>query len=179
MKEGGILMATNRANLPEPEPMSLVQKIGLAAYFLILGLLLIVGVVAVGWGDVSLGSVELQLAMVAALAGGLGTVVQSVGSFVTYAGGRQLYTSWVWWYAMRPVSGAGLALIIYFAFRGGLLLISTSEDVTDPETISLYGVGAIAGLVGMFSKEATDKLKEIAEGLFKKVEREDELEGDT
>jgi hypothetical protein len=156
--------------------MSPPQKVGLTAYFLVLGLLLIVGVIAVGWGGVSLGSAEVRLAAIAALAGGLGALVQSVGSFITYAGERKLYTSWVWWYVLRPLSGSGLALVFYFAFRGGLLVISTSQDVLKPESINLFGVGGIAGLVGMFSKEATDKLKEIAEALFKKQERADSME---
>lgn len=169
-------MATNPPPEPEGIPMNLPQKVGLTAYFLVLGLLLIIGVIAVGGGGVPLDPIEVRLAAIAALTGGLGALVQSMGSFITYAGERRLYTSWVWWYVMRPVVGSCLALVFYFAFRGGLLVISTSQDVLMPENINLFGVGAIAGLVGMFSKEATDKLKEVAEALFKKQERADSME---
>lgn len=169
-------MVTSHPVEPKRVPMNLTQKVGLTAYFVVLGLLLIIGVIAVGWGGVALGSIEVHLATIAALAGGLGALVQSIASFITYAGERQLYSSWVWWYLMRPVTGSGLALIFYLAFRGGLLVISTSQDVLKPESINLFGVGAIAGLVGMFSKEASDKLKEVAEALFKKQERADSIE---
>ena len=48
--------------------------------------------------------------------------------------------------------------------RGGFLLLARSaEDIT----ISPFGVGALSGLVGMFSKQATDKLREVFDNLFK------------
>jgi hypothetical protein len=44
------------------------------------------------------------------------------------------------------------------------------------EKINIFGVGAVGGLVGMFSKEATDKLKEVAEAIFKKMQRSDSID---
>jgi hypothetical protein len=147
----------------------------LAFYFAILGVFLIIGVIAVGWGDLNFGSNETRLAIIVALAGGLGALVQCGSSFISYAGERKLYSSWGWWYALRPFIGASLALVFYFAFRGGLMLLSTSQEVLQAENINTFGVGAIGGLVGMFSKEATDKLKEIAESIFKRLERSDPI----
>jgi len=77
---------------------------------------------------------------------------------------------------MRPLVGASLALLVYLAFRGGLLVLSTSTDALKAENINVFGVGAIGGLVGMFSKEATDKLKEVAEAIFKKMQRSDSID---
>lgn len=168
--------SAQNATPPEPQPMNIQLKAALAIYLILLGLLLTSGVIAVGWGGLTFSSNEVRLAGIAALAGGLGALVQSAGSFITYAGARKLYTSWGWWYVMRPVIGAGLALIFYLAFRGGLLLLSTSSDALKAENVNAFGVGAISGLVGMFSKEATDKLKEIAEALFKKQERADPVQ---
>ena len=49
-----------------------------------------------------------------------------------------------------------------FAARGGL--VSGNAGATD---LSPYGIGALAGLAGMFSKQATDELREVFENLFK------------
>jgi hypothetical protein len=38
---------------------------------------------------------------------------------------------------------------------------------TGADGLSPYGVAAIAGLAGLFSKQATDKLREVFENLFK------------
>jgi len=46
--------------------------------------------------------------------------------------------------------------------RGGLIGGSTGADALSP-----YGVAAIAGLAGLFSKQATDKLREVFENLFR------------
>jgi hypothetical protein len=55
-----------------------------------------------------------------------------------------------------------LALIFYFVVRGGLL--STGAAASD---MSAFGVAAVAGLAGMFSKQATDKLRELFDNLFR------------
>jgi hypothetical protein len=46
--------------------------------------------------------------------------------------------------------------------RGGLLSAgATSED------ISPFGIAAVSGMVAMFSKQATDKLSELFDNIFK------------
>jgi hypothetical protein len=55
-----------------------------------------------------------------------------------------------------------LALVFYFVIRGGFL--TTSGGAKD---INPYGIAALAGLVGMFSKQATDKLSEVFSTLFR------------
>lgn len=100
--------------------------------------------------------------LIVALAGALGSYVHLATSFAVYAGNRQLKASWVWWYVLRPFIGTGLAIILYFVVRGGLLAGNGSE-----EDLNLYGIAAIAGMAGMFSKQATDKLEEVFKSLFK------------
>ncbi len=46
--------------------------------------------------------------------------------------------------------------------RGGLIGASTGAEALSP-----YGIAAIAGLAGLFAKQATDKLREVFETLFK------------
>jgi hypothetical protein len=96
------------------------------------------------------------------LMGALGAYIHLATSFTEFLGNRNFYTSWKWWYGLRPFIGSALALMVYFAARGGL--ISANSSATD---LSPYGIAALAGLAGMFSKQATDKLREVFENLFK------------
>jgi len=96
------------------------------------------------------------------VAGALGSYIHLTTSFTDYLGNRQFVSSWKWWYVLRPFIGSALAVIVYCAVRGGL--ISGGAGAGD---LSPYGVTALAGLAGMFSKQATDKLKEVFEDLFK------------
>lgn len=105
---------------------------------------------------------EARFLALVALAGALGSYIHLATSFADYAGNRQLVKSWQWWYILRPFIGSALALVVYFAVRGGLI-----AGASGAENLSPYGLSALAGLTGMFSKQATEKLKEIFENLFK------------
>ena len=118
---------------------------------------------------------EIRFMFVAAIAGALGSYVHLATSFADYAGNEKLTTNWAWWYILRPFIGMALAEVVYLALRGGLLNASGSDTTT---AISPYGVAASAALTGLFSKQATDKLQEVFETLFrteKKVDRKDGL----
>jgi hypothetical protein len=96
------------------------------------------------------------------VASALGSYVHAATSFADYAGNRRLVISWLWWYILRVLIGIALALVFYFAVRGGLL----AADATN-QTVNPFGIAALAGLVGMFSKQATDKLDEIFTTAFR------------
>lgn len=106
--------------------------------------------------------VETRYLVIAMLAGALGSYIHLATSFGDFVGNRQLVSSWQWWYLLRPFIGMTLALIMYFVVRGGLIGGSASA-----QSLSPYGVAAVAGLSGLFSKQATDKLRETFETLFK------------
>jgi len=108
---------------------------------------------------------EVRLLLLVIVAAALGSYVHASTSFVSYVGNKSLAMSWAWWYILRPFIGMSLALIFYFVIRGGLLSTGTNAD-----EISFYGIAAVAGLVGMFSKQATDKLEELFNTLFKTKE---------
>lgn len=114
-------------------------------------------------------SLEERLLLLVIIAGAFGSFVHGATSFSTYVGNREFTPSWTWWYVLRPLIGVGLALVIYFAVRGGLLLLVVS-GATDASKINPFGVAALAGLTGMFSKQATDKLNEVFTTLFKSAE---------
>jgi hypothetical protein len=68
----------------------------------------------------------------------------------------------MWWYLLRVFVGSSLAVLFYFAIRGGFLGAATNSAEINP-----YGIAALAGLVGLFSKQGTDKLREIFDTAFR------------
>jgi hypothetical protein len=115
------------------------------------------------WGlvDVSL-SPDTCFIVLVIVVSALGSYVHAATSFVTYVGNRDLRTSWLWWYLLRTFIGIALALLFYFALRGGFFAAQASATEVNP-----YGIAALAGLTGLFSKQATDKLKELFDTLFR------------
>lgn len=109
--------------------------------------------------SVNSGTALIVLVIVASALGGY---VHAATSFADYAGNRRLVRSWLWWYILRVLIGIALALVFYFAVRGGLL----AADATN-QTVNPFGIAALAGLVGMFSKQATDKLDEVFTTAFR------------
>lgn len=100
------------------------------------------------------------LILLAILAGALGSYLHAAQSFAAYVGNRAAKQSWVWWYLLRAPIGAALGVLFYFVVRAGL-----TSGVTD--AVSVYGVVAFGALAGMFSKQATDKLAEVFDTLFR------------
>lgn len=122
--------------------------------------------------ELSIGT-EARLLLIVVVAGALGSYIHLATSFADFAGNRRLVQSWLMWYMLRPFIGATLALVVYFALRGGLLVGADSTGALNP-----YGIAAVAGLTGMFSKQASDKLREVFENLFRTeraIERADTL----
>jgi hypothetical protein len=94
--------------------------------------------------------------------GALGSYIHSATSFADYVGNRRLNRSWVWYYILRTFIGMSVALLFYFVIRGGLLSAGAGADA-----VSVFGIAAVSGLVGLFSKQATDKLGEVFNTLFR------------
>lgn len=103
-----------------------------------------------------------RLILLVMIAGILGAFVHGATSLADFIGNNNFNRNWTWFYLLRPVIGMTLALVFYFVIRGGFL--TTSGGAKD---INPYGIAALAGLVGMFSKQATDKLSEVFSTLFK------------
>jgi hypothetical protein len=120
------------------------------------------------WGIVTLTlTKETALVLFVMLMGALGGYVHATTSFCAYVGMRRLKTSWLWWYALRLLVGAGMALGFYFVITAGLFNAQDSA-----EEINAYGTGAFAFLVGLFSKQAIEKLNDVFAAIFS-VEDED------
>jgi len=112
-------------------------------------------------------TLEVRLLLLVLLAGAIGSYVHASSSFVDYLGNRTLISSWVWWYLLRPFIGMMLALLFYFVFRGGFITAGVNQGGEAAASfINPFGIAAMAGLVGMFSKVAADKLNEVFLTLF-------------
>lgn len=104
-----------------------------------------------------------RLLLICTLSGAMGALVHAMRSFYWYTGNRCLKTSWLLMYYLLPLNGALLAVVFYFVLRGGL-----TTGTTSTEQLSSYGFAALSALVGLFSPQAIEKLKTIAEQVFAK-----------
>lgn len=111
---------------------------------------------------------EIQVISLVILSGGLGSFVHAASSFVNFVGQRSIGASWRWWYLLRPFVGMGMALGFYFVIRAGFFATSAGTG-----TFNTVGFTAAAFLVGMFSRQASEKLAELFGTLFR-VRTEDE-----
>jgi hypothetical protein len=112
---------------------------------------------------------DLRLFLTVIAAGALGSLIHTITSFADYVGNRALSISWIWWLILRLPVGIALALLFYAVIRGGMIVPSlpggSSTDTT--RLLNPYGIAAISALAGMFSKQATDKLREVFDTLFR------------
>jgi hypothetical protein len=98
---------------------------------------------------------------VVALAGALGGLVHTLRSFSMYVGTRYLAWSWIPFNLLLPAVGALGGTVFYLVFRGGLFSTSTTATDANP-----YGFTAVAALVGLFSEQAIEKLRQLAREMF-------------
>lgn len=105
------------------------------------------------------------LFVVVSLAGALGGVIHALRSLYWYIGSRQLKRSWLAFYICVPFVGAALSIVFFLVLRGGLI----SGQAT--ASANVYGFAGIGALVGLFSAQAAQKLKEIFTVLFAAAEK--------
>jgi len=105
---------------------------------------------------------ERQLLLLVMLSGALGSYVHAATSFANFTGAKKLKKSWRWWYALRPLIGVALASGFYLATRAGFFSVSSNT-----QDLNLIGFAAGSFIVGMFSKQATQKLSEMFNVAFR------------
>jgi hypothetical protein len=151
----------------ESLPMQFRLKALLASYIGFLNLSLIYVLVTIWPGsnataDAASLAPEARYLICSAVAGALGAYIHLATSFINHAGSGHLSSSWGWWYVLRPWIGSALAVVMYFVIRAGL--ISGTGD-TATMNMNPYGICALSALTGMFSKQATEKLREVFENI--------------
>jgi len=125
------------------------------------------GIVQADWSifGVHLAAIDkdAQMLLLVVLMGAFGSAVYALKSLADYKGEGRLTHSWLTFYLVQPVEGAGIAVLLYLVIRGGFLA-GTGSDIKNANT---FGMCAIAGLAGAFSDTAFAKLKEVFDTLFK------------
>lgn len=104
---------------------------------------------------------ETRLLLIVILAGAFGSLIHAIRSFYWYVGNRGLRWSWVLTFVLSPFAGGILAMLFYFVVRGGFFSSQSTIDATNPFTFA-----AVSGLVGMFSAQAVEKLRQISSTVF-------------
>ena len=165
-------------NREETNSVGTFGSIGLAFYLVSLSAFLLYGLVQVWPHDSPAGtpgvsssvtflvwtfsiSDEVRLFLIVAMAGALGSLIHSLRSAVMYIGNKELKRSWLALYVARPWIGASLAIVFYVVIRGGFFSPQSTVHDTSP-----FAFAAVAGLVGLFSEQALERLKQVAENLF-------------
>jgi len=114
-------------------------------------------------------SAELRLLAVVVFAGALGGQIHALRSFASYVGNRRLKVSWLVRYFLTPFVAASLALVFYFVIHAGFFPTNTTT-----QNMNIYGFAGLAGLVGLFSTMAVNKLRCMAIELLGPLEKEED-----
>jgi hypothetical protein len=109
---------------------------------------------------------EFLFFLTVAIAGGVGGLIHTTRSFVTYVGHRKLLWSWIPYNLLLPVIGALAGTVFYLVLRAGLFSPSTSVQQASP-----FGFAAISILAGLFSPQAFEKLRALASQVFTEAPR--------
>ena len=106
-------------------------------------------------------SIEIRLFVVVALSGALGGLLHATRSFAWYVGHSSLKWRWFPYYIGMLFIGAGTATVVYVVVRGGFVSgRATTADVNP------YGFAAIGAIVGLFSEQALEMLRRVANDFF-------------
>jgi len=117
------------------------------------------------------GASEASVLTMVILLGALGGSLHLIGSLVKFIGNRKLKRSWVLYYLALPLTGAGLAPIVYMLLRVGIINPSGASDSGSTlANLNLMAIYAFAVLAGMFSRTASDKLGEVFSTFFRTSE---------
>jgi len=157
-------------------PQSATLPIGL--WLVVISLLLIAGLFEVlspnptitwlstgsGSGGSGTASAEMRNLFVTIFAAGVGSMITTILGYLKHASERRDFMlSFVPWYFARPLIGILLGVVFYFVLKGGLLVTVGTATASN---INVYGLGALAALVGLFSKNAVEKLRDVFGTLF-------------
>lgn len=86
----------------------------------------------------------------------VGSLVVMALTFSMRAGHRTLDEGFFWWYLTRPLTAAGLALVLYLVVIGGFFDLTS---VTEGSTSALATAAALGGLAGLFTDQILDLLR--------------------
>lgn len=107
--------------------------------------------------------------LICMLSAAIGSSIATVMGYLKHASERKDFDpAYSAWYVGRPITGALLGLLFYFLLRGGLIALAPSSSAEFDD----FGLAGLGGLIGLFSKNALEKLREVFGVLFKVEEDE-------
>jgi hypothetical protein len=92
--------------------------------------------------------------------GALGACLHGISSLAYHRGLCDFSEKWTLWYLYRPGVGGVLALIFYLIINGGLVPQANGSDK------KFFWILGLSGLIGLFSKQALNKLSLIFDAVF-------------
>jgi hypothetical protein len=123
--------------------------------------------------DTCLTQCRSRLLLLVLLAGALGACFHALRSLWMFVGNRNLKQSWALMYIVLPINGAVLAFIFFIIISAGSGFFAQPQGSN-----SCFWIIGIAALVGLFSQQAAERLKTIAEAVFSSVPKKaDPLSG--
>ncbi|PKL88657.1 MAG: hypothetical protein CVV23_08990 [Ignavibacteriae bacterium HGW-Ignavibacteriae-2] len=106
-----------------------------------------------------------QMILLVVIVGAFGACLHGLASLGEYVGNKDFNENWIIWYISRPFVGGLLSLLFFFIFLWGF-----DFGIKDPN--GFYGLIALSGLVGLFSKQAMYKLSDIFDVVFQSKKEE-------
>lgn len=86
----------------------------------------------------------------------IGSVTVMTLVFAARAGHGTLEQTYLWWYVTRPVSAAGLGVLVYMFVVAGFFDFATIEDGSTPALVVAAALGALSGL---FTDQVLDRVR--------------------
>ncbi|HSR68719.1 MAG TPA: hypothetical protein VLU25_12345 [Acidobacteriota bacterium] len=121
-----------------------------------------------GSGQLQAQRLQLQDAMIAMLAAGIGSCISTLLAYLKHASSlRDFDPAYTPWYLCRPLMGVMLGLVFYFLLKGGFLATVNASGDADVGDFNDWGLAGISALVGLFTKNAVEKLGEVFQTLFR------------
>lgn len=100
--------------------------------------------------------------IVTLFAAGVGSTITAVMGYLEHASIKKDFDpAFTPWYVARPILGLLLGALFYFVLKGGLLATVSGADETGSLPLNEYALAGLGGLVGLFSKNALEKLREV------------------
>ncbi len=112
--------------------------------------------VSVRWLGPDFTATAATSALVLAVVGGVtGSFVHVASLFTSRVGRRTFETSYFWWYLLRPVEAALLAMVFVAALRSGLVALGTGTADSSTAVLSFLA----GGLAGLFTDRVMQRLR--------------------
>jgi|GEM_PF-2801514 len=114
---------------------------------------------------IRVGTGDTRLWITAVAAGAMGGCLHALRSAYWYVGNRKFRVHWTPMYLLQPVCAGTLGLGACLLLRGGFL----NPTAGGGNEINIEGFAALSFLMGLFSREAIEKLRVVAESLLTKA----------